>query len=295
MLKEPDINKLLDEFDELKKQIRQKKQDLNKINTKKESWFKKKKDIASVIRDKINTLRSSKSKVTNLDKEVKQLKSTKNEVSDQIGKLISEVKELKKKYQDECIRKGITEKPYQVKSNIKKLEYTLETSALGFDQERKLTKEIKKLKKGFAQMSEVNKIWEVISKKEKDIDKLKSKKYGTLDKLREDSSQKYGVKEDFIANSQEIMDLRKQESEYYDNFLKLKNEFKKKSDELKELLNKKDKIGSKLKENNIEMKDEVVKAEKELIKEKSAEVDKKLKKREKLTTEDLLVFQSTNK
>jgi len=295
MLKEPEINKLLDEFDELKKQIKQRKQDLNKINSKKESWFKKKKDIASSIREKINGLRSSKSKVTNLDKEVNELKSKKNVVSDKIVKLISEVKELKKKYADECSKKGITEKPYQIKSAIKKLEYTLETSALGFEQEKKLMRQIKKLKKTLAQMSEANKIWEVISKKEKEIDLLKNKKHGTLNKLKEDSTQKYDVSESFISNSQEIMGLRKEESTYYDNFLQAKQEFKVKSDELKDLLSKKDEISSKLKENNIEMKDEVVKAEKELIKEKSAEVDQKLKKREKLTTEDLLIFQRSNK
>ena len=128
-------------------------------------------------------------------------------------------------------------------------------------------------------MSEANKIWAVISKKEKEIDALKHKKHGALDKLRVDSSQKYDVKEDFITNSQEIMDLRKQESEYYDNFLKSKNEFKEKSDELKNVLEEKDKIAAKLKENNIEMKDEAVKAEKELIKEKSDEVKEKIKKK----------------
>ncbi len=295
MLKQEDINKILGEFDSLKKEIRNKKQELNKLNSQKEGWFKKKKEVSSQIFSKINELRSSKSKVNNISKEVKELKDEKNTFSDQIGKLISEVKELKQKYQDECNKHGIKDSPGFMKKKIDKIEFALETSAIGFDQEKRLNKELKKMKKVYAQMSEVGKIWSIISKKEREIYALKNKKFGTLDKLKEDNAQKYGYNESFISNSQEIMDLRKVESGHHNKFIKLKEEFKVKNDYLKELLKKKDDMMGVLEQNNVVMKDLAKRTEEKIIKEKSAEVKEKIKKKEKLTTEDLLIFQSANK
>jgi uncharacterized coiled-coil DUF342 family protein len=209
--------------------------------------------------------------------------------------LISEVKELKQKYQDECNKHSITDSPGFMKKKIDKVEFALETSAIGFDQEKRLNKELKKMKKVYAKMSEVGKIWAIISAKEKEISNLKNKKFGTLDKLKEDSTQKYGLNEDFISSSQEIMDLKKTESGHYDNFIKLKEEFKVKNDGLKGLLKKKDDMMVTLEENNVVMKDIAKRAEEKIIKEKSAEVKEKIKKKEKLTTEDLLIFQSASK
>ena len=295
MLKQEDINKILSEFDNLKKEIKNRKQELNRLNSQKESWFKRKKEVSSQIFSRINELRSSKSKVANIDKEVKVLKDEKNTFSGQIGKLISEVKELKQKYQDECNKHGITDSPGFMKKKIDKVEFALETSAIGFEQEKRLNKELKKMKKVYAQMSEVGKIWGIISKREKEISALKNKKFGTLDKLKEDNTQKYGLNENFISNSQEIMDLKKVESGHHDKFIKLKEEFKEKNEGLKELLKKKDELMDTLDDNNVVIKDIAKKAEEKIIKEKSAEVKEKIKKKEKLTTEDLLIFQSVGK
>lgn len=294
MLEQTEINKLLDEFESFKKKIKDKKQELNKLNSQKESWFKKKREVSTEIFSKINELRSSKSKVSNLDKEVTGLKSEKNLVIEKISQLISDVKKLKQQYNGACVKHGITKPPSFIKKKVQKLEYALETSAIGFEQEKKLNKEIKKLKKLYAKVDDVNKFWVDISKKEKQISQLKNKKSGTLNKIKSDSSQKYNLNEDFIANSQEIMDMRKTEAEYFDNFTELKDQFKQKNDELKDLLKEKGQLEKTLQQNNVEMKDFAKKTEAAIIKEKSAEVKEKIKKKEKLTTEDLLVFQRAN-
>jgi uncharacterized coiled-coil DUF342 family protein len=295
MLEQSKINKLLDNFESLKKNIKAKKQVLNKLNSQKESWFKKKREISTKIFAKINELRSSKSKVDNIDKEVVTLNSTKNEVSDKISKLIGDVKNLKQKYRDGCSKHGITKPPSVIKKKIQTLEYALETSAMGFEQEKKVNKEIKKLKKFYSQMADINKFWIEISKKEKQISMLKGQKSGTLNKLKADNNQKYDLSEDFIANSKEIMDMRKIEAGYFDKFTEFKDQFKEKNNELKVLLKEKEESEKVLQLNNVELKDFAKKAEAAIIKEKSAEVKEKIKKREKLTTEDLLVFQRANK
>ena len=294
MLEQSEINKLLDKFESLKKEIRTNKQELNKLNSQKESWFKKKREVSTEIFSKINGLRSSRSKVSNLDKEVTGLKSEKNEVTEKISQFIGEVKKLKQQYNDACAKHGIIKSPSFVKNNIQKLEYTLETSAIGFEQERKLNKEIKKQKKLYAKMADASKFWVDISKKEKLISQLKGKKSGTLTKLRVGSSHKYDLNEDFIANSKEIMDLRKVEAGHFDKFTEFKDQFKQKNEELKALLKKKDEFEKTLQKNNVELKDFAKKAEAAIIKEKSAEVKEKIKKKEKLTTEDLLIFQRAN-
>ena len=296
MLNQSELNKVVEEFDNLKKKIRQRKQELNKLNSQKEGWFKKKKDISTKIFSKISELKKSRTEVNSLDKEVTDLKNEKNSFSGDINNLIDEVKTLKQKYKDECSRSGITDSPGFIKKKIDKLEFVLETSALGFDQERRLNKDLKKLKKDYAQMSKVGKIWKLAADKERQISALKNKKFGTLDKLRQDNTQKYGLNEDFIVNSKEIMSLKKEQTEYYDKFLKLKEEFKQENDKLKSLLKQKDELSLVLTANDVKLKDEAKKIEADFIREKSAEVKQKIKnKKGKLTTEDLLIFQSANK
>jgi len=296
MLNQSELNKVVEEFDNLKKKIKQRKQELNKLNSQKEGWFKKKKDISTKIFSKISELKKSRTEVNSLDKEVTDLKNEKNSFSGDINNLIDEVKTLKQKYKDECSRSGITDSPGFIKKKIDKLEFVLETSALGFDQERRLNKDLKKLKKDYAQMSKVGKIWKLAADKERQISALKNKKFGTLDKLRQDNTQKYGLNEDFIVNSKEIMSLKKEQTEYYDKFLKLKEEFKQENDKLKSLLKQKDELSLVLTANDVKLKDEAKKIEADFIREKSAEVKQKIKnKKGKLTTEDLLIFQSANK
>jgi uncharacterized coiled-coil DUF342 family protein len=293
MLQQAEINKLLDKFDAVKKQIKDKKQELNKLNSQKEGWFKKKKDVTKQIHAKIDELRASKKKVTTIDKEVTSLKTEKDAFSDEIKKIADEVKNLKQQYKDACVKYGVKENPKFLKKKIDKLEYALEISAIGFEQEKKINKEIKKLKKVYSKISEVSKIWSVINKKEKEISKLKNKKFGTLNRLKADNSEKYNVSEDFINNSKEIMDFRKTEEEYFTKFSELKDQFRAKNDEFKELIKKKDELTIVLQQNNVEMDGINKKAQAELIREKSAEVKEKMKKREKLTTEDLLIFQGS--
>ncbi len=291
MLDKSEIDKLLSEVDAIKTEIRNKKHELNKLNSQKEAWFKKKKEVSARIALKINQLRSSKSKVVNITKEVKTLKGEKGVFSDEIRKVSDGIRKLKQDYRDACDKHGIKDNPSETKKKIDKLEFTLETSALGFEQEKRLNKEIKRLKKIYSQISEVAKIWDVVREKEKQISALKNQRNGTQSKLNTDSSQRHDLSEGFISNSQEVMDMKKQEDEYYANFLKLKDEFKKKNDDLKDLLNKKGDMLNTLQDNNVVLKEQAIKAEKEFMKEKSAEVKEKIKKKEKLTTEDLLVFQ----
>jgi len=291
MLEQSEIKKMLAEVENIKSQIRQKKQELNRLNSTKESWFKKKKEVSTQISGKINELRSSKSKVNNLSKEVKSLKDEKSHVSEKIKKLATEIRALKQEYDSACSKLGIKDNPSFIKKKIDSLEYALETSAIGFEQEKKLNKEIKRLKKLYSQMSEVSKIWNVIEEKENQIDELKGVKSGTLNKLKGEASQKHDLSEDFISNSQEIMDLRKTESEYYKNFMDAKAEFKTQTDELKDILVKKTELLQILSENNVVLKEMQKKKQDEEIKEKRKEVNEKLKKNEKLTTEDLLIFQ----
>ncbi len=291
MLEQSEIKKILIEVEELKSQLKLKKQELNRLNSIKEGCFKKKKEVSAQISAKINELRSSKSKVTSLSKEVKTLKEEKFQVSDKIGKLVTDIKKLKQEYNSLCSKYGITDNPSFIKKKIEKLEYALETSAIGFDQEKRLNLELKKLKKSYAQMADVNKIWKVIEDKEKQIAELKGLKSGTVSKLKNGASHKHNLSEDFISNSQEIMDLRKIESEHYKKFIEAKEEFKVKNEELKEILAKKNELVVFLSENNVVLKEMQKKKQEQEMKAKKEEVNEKLKKNEKLTTEDLLIFQ----
>ena len=97
--------------------------------------------------------------------------------------------------------------------------------------------------------------------------------------------------ETMVASSQEVDTLRKQEEEAYKHFFKYKQVFNELNDILKSLLTvvnaDKRKQGVAKKQHQEKKKAQ----EKKDLKQMEKDVEEKIKKKQKLTTEDLLIFQ----
>ncbi|MFH1510555.1 MAG: hypothetical protein ABIF10_02600, partial [Candidatus Woesearchaeota archaeon] len=163
----------LKKVDEIKKNIQQLRDSLNVIDSQKEEWFRKKTEVGKEIRSLIDQARHSKERRNSLTDSVKKAKDERQRL---VGEL-REKSELLRQLQtdkESAIRKyNIKGNPSFIKDEIDRLEYQLETSVMSFEKEQLLMKKIKDLRKQYAELSSVSKVWDQIRELTKDVRSLK--------------------------------------------------------------------------------------------------------------------------
>ncbi len=293
MLDKDKKKELLNQLNEKKKKILDLKSKLNELNDQKEHWFHKKEEISKKIRSHISTIKNSKRERNVFTKQVKDSKGKREDLNKQIKDKINEVKKLNKEKKDIATKYGIEGDPSALKSQINKLEQKIETEPMSFDNERKIMKKIKEMKKKYDEALKVSNVWKKIHDVSKDIDKLKRKadsSHKSIQSKAKDSQEKH---EEMVGASKEVNDLKKKEEEAYKKFLDFKAQFTKLNNELKELLPGINKIRGDLDLDKKEAKKIKELKKQKTLDEKRKEVQDKLSSGKKitLTTEDLLAFQ----
>ena len=293
MLNESEIKELLEKLTQAKNEVTILKGKLNQINKQKENWLKKKDEINKEISSKIGEIKGSKHKRNDLTSQVKNLKKTRNDLNKQINEKINEIKKLKDDYKSACEKHNVQGDPAKLKKDIESLEFKIETEPMKFDKEQKLRKEIKGLKKQYAELSAVTGVWDNVRKKSKDIDVLKKEANQIHKKVQDMAKMSQGHHEELIGESKEIDDMKKAEEEAYQKFFEYKKQFSDINDELKKKLDELKTIKDTLDHNKVELDDLKKDKDTKAFKEKEKKVQEKVKKKAKLTTEDLLVLQKT--
>ena len=181
--------------------------------------------------------------------------------------------------------------PSQIKKTIEKLELSIETDAMSFENEKKVMKKIKALKKRFDVAKIANDFFDNIKIFSKDIDKVKKKANEAHLRIQNRAKESQKLHEGLVGNSKEIDKLKEEEEGAFEKFIEFKKKFSEVNDLLKEKLTKMNGITKKLESFKLKKEEEKILRDKFFIKKKEAEVEEKIKRGEKLTTEDLLVFQ----
>ena len=84
---------------------------------------------------------------------MKELKEKRNALSEEIGKKISEFKKLNDE-KKKMLSKSKVRHPLAIQAQIGEIEVRLETEAMPFDKEKKLSKKLKDLKKSLSKASD---------------------------------------------------------------------------------------------------------------------------------------------
>ena len=282
------------QLDALKDRIISLGKDLNKINSEKESWFKKKEEYSKVIREKISIIKESREKRDALTKKVKELKEKRNALSEEIGKKISEFKKLNDE-KKKLLSKLKIRYPLALKTQIDKIETRLETEAMPFDKEKKLSKKLKDLKKSLSEASDSMEIMAKVASLNREITESRKDANKAHNKIQEFAKQSQILHEGIIKNSKEVDELKTKEEEAFKNFIIAKSRFTGINGQLKENLAKMSGIREKI--NKFELEEEEKRKLKEtmFIQSKEKEIEEKFKATKKLTTDDFLAFQDTLK
>src|SRR3989338_1399859 len=195
------------QLDALRGRIISLSKDLNKTSSEKESWFSKKEDFSRQIREKISIIRESREKRDSLTKKVKELKEKRNALSEEIGKKISELKKLNDE-KKKLLSKSKIRDPYRLKSDIEKLELKLETEAMPFDKEKKLSKTVKDLKKSLAEASDSMEIMARAASLNKEINESRKDANAAHAEIQKFAKQSQVLHEIALKTSKEVDELK---------------------------------------------------------------------------------------
>ncbi|MAE43133.1 hypothetical protein CMO93_05140 [Candidatus Woesearchaeota archaeon] len=191
----------------------------------------------------------------------------------------------------DLISKSKIKDPSAIKTEIDRTEVKLETEAMSFENEKKLTKKLKVLKKNLEDASEIISIVDKLKKLNQEINASKKNTDNTHNEIQETAKESQVLHELIIKNSKEIDELKPKEREAFKNFTKLKKNFAEINNKLKEKLSEMSIISEKINKFQLEEEEKRKLNETMLIKSKEHEFEEKFKHGKKITTEDFLMFQ----
>ncbi|MBI2671383.1 hypothetical protein HYX16_00445 [Candidatus Woesearchaeota archaeon] len=276
------------EVNNLKKEINSLAKRLQEVNQEKAQKIKDRGSVRNEIRTLLDSLKNLKTSSTgNFKENLEKLRNQRDKCNDEVKKLSSELKELKnKQLKLEKKSKISLDEPLKIKEKIDQLEKKVETEVVSFEKEKKIMDEIRKLKDIFKKSAEffhINQQIDLVSK--------------SMHEVREAANSFHNS---FISL---VKSGRERSRQYKEIFRKL--DFLRQNEEIKknEVLDAKKNIDTVNNELNTKLiaigktKINIPKTNKQLeneriIEEKTKIVEEKLKNKEKLTTEDLIVYQN---
>jgi len=269
---------------------------LNEADQAKEKTFSELKGLRAEIREKVERIKELKAQRNSLTGEVKALKEERKTLNDLLKEKISKVREVNEEKKRALKKSGITADLISLKKDIEALENRIETQVMSHSKEKELMKLINEKRKLLAETGGAREVIErahAVSKEADEARKKADEAHKEIQRKAEESQKKH---EQINSLSKELSELRKKEQELLKAFDEQKARFNGISDKMNEKLSRVGRISSQIKQEKeagaekSRKKDAVSK--KKVLMDKVAEVEKKLKKGEKLTTEDLLVMQS---
>lgn len=272
----------------LRKEINELKDSLNKSNIQKEDWFSQKEGLKKEVSNLISQIKKIKFSKDNDTKEIQSLKQIRENYNNEVKKLISRYKELNEKKKKLLKDKQVTFDPSKLAEQIEQLDYKIETEGVTFDQEKKIMNQIRQLKKQLEEAGGVQIVFKELKELSEKINKAKEKSEDAHKKLQDHLRRDKNTYDDFLKLTKQINSLKKKQEDAFKKFIDSKNKFSDINKQLKERL--KD-----AKDINFKEKVTTDKKQAKFLEEKTREVEEKLKKKKKLTTEDLLVFQNSSK
>lgn len=285
---------LFAELNKLTNEINSSRNELNKINDQKESWFRDKGNLSSTIRKNIVQIKENKKKRDSLTKDVKDLKEKRNKLNEETRKKISELIKLKSELNN-LTKKSKIKDPQKIKGDIDQLEVKLETEAMPFEKEKELSKRLKQLKKLLGDASVIVNSFDKIKKLNSEINVCRKNTDETHNKIQKIAQASQELHEGVIKNSKETDKIEFTEEDEFKNFLDFKKKFNTINNGLKEKLIQMNTVRNKINKFKLEEEEKRRLKESMLIKAKEHEIEEKIKTGKKLTTEDFLVFQEAIK
>ena len=259
--------------------IEQLRSEINKVQSKKEATFSEKSRWDRSISELLQKAKFHKTTRDEKTNSVKELKIKRQKLADILREKIALIKKVS------SFNSKAKMSPTSIKAKIEKLEQIIETEVISFDKEKKLTEQIKSLKRQYSTLTLADQQKEDKTKLNKEIRTLRKEADGLHDQVQNNAKMSQEAHEELLQVFSGLDEARKQQKKFLEQFIQAKEEFQR----LRLLLNEKGGISDKRDFVNIQQKKA---AQGKKIKQLVQSVEQKIKEGKKLTTEDLLAFQA---
>jgi len=295
--------------DKVSEQVRVDSTDISALKTEvaalseqKENAFAKKQAISSQIAQAISQIKEHKTKRDDLTKAVRDKKVARDALNNQIKELIAKLKELTKDAPaPKVIKRKEGDKPTSpslLRKEIDAMKYRIETDGMSFENEQKVMKLIKEKQKLLESMSSHLAHSAEARALSKEIDKLKDESDVVHEEIQKMAKASQAEHEAILTLSKNIDGMRVEEKAAQTESASLKATFKEKAAQTGQLVEaanaEKTVKREKRRVDSATKQAEHQQQIKQMIDQQAVEVEKKIKGKKKLTTEDLLVFQAKN-
>ncbi len=266
---------------------------LLEINAQKEEWFTKKEELNKEIAGLIESLKKLNPEINEAKKRERELLQKRNENNKKFREFLAKSKELVKgrNVLEEKYGHGAT--PSNIKERIEKLEYSIETNVLTMSKEKKIMDEIKLMRKTLEEAgpianykNEMKEISQVITQAKEEADKC----HNELKMLQKENKKNF---KEYLFNSRKVNQLKKSQREAFNNFVKYKTEFVQLNSSLKQSMPEKKRRERPREQRFHEpnrLQHEFIENAR-IIDENVRRVEKKIKEKKKLTTQDIIAMQ----
>lgn len=266
-LEEPSVSK--EEFEQLRNEVKD-------IGSRKEWLFEVRSIVSKEIKALFDMLKDLKESRDDLTNKVKVLKDDREKINADIKDAIAKIKGSTKVDTDvKHVSVG------KLKKDLEKLQYYLETNPLSPDEEKKMMKVIKEKEKTLSKARDVKESKSENTELSKEINDLKDKSNEIHDEVQTHAKDSQVKHEEMIAISKEIKFLKSREKEIHQLFSEIKDAYKNKR---RVLMQNRKFYSSPRKKTGKSV------SQKDILKKVEENIEDKIKKGQKITTEDLLNF-----
>ncbi len=272
------------EYQTKKQEMSSLKTSLHSLNTEKEAAYHDLKNLREKISAhtaKIQELKNQRNSLTGQVKELKGERDKLNLVVKEKAQVHQSVGQKKKELQSSSPQ----ESPQRLRAEIARLERKIETEVMSFPKEQELTKQIKILKAAYKKIAAAAEASKEINAVRVEFSESRKKAQDVHQQVQDLAHQSQDVHVSINTLYDEIKAWREAEKKAAERYLQLKEQYA-------QARQKQDDIGKQLDQFSSQLKDQGEKDFKTKVREKTAEVQEKMKKGKKLSTEDILAFQA---
>ncbi len=271
------------EYQTKKQEMSSLKSSLHSLNTEKEAAYHDLKTLREKISAhtaKIQELKGQRNSLTGQVKELKGERDKLNLVVKEKAQVTHSTDQQKKEVQSVP-----RESPQRLRAEIARLERKIETEIMPFPKEQELTKQIKVLKAAYKKIAAAVEASKEINAVRAEFSESRKKAQDVHQQVQDLAHQSQDVHVSINSLYDEIKAWREAEKKAAERYLLLKEQYA-------QARQKQDDLGKQLDQFSSQLKDQGEKDFKTKVREKTAEVQEKMKKGKKLSTEDILAFQA---
>jgi len=287
----PDKNELLRKSDALKSEISKLKRELSSISSKKRELYAKYDELKGPFHAVIGKIKEFRHRRDVHTAFVKELKTKRKAATSEAKIVTAYLEKLRSEKEKKSKTLGVRRPAFSVASEIEKLEYKIETGAIPFEEEKRLTKVIKEKKEELKKAEQLSDVIGKLKASSKKLNVSQSKSNESHRELQLHASVSQKLHEEMLSHVKKadeikakVKPIEKELSDIRENYSELKSQLQQKLSDLLIVSKELDKIKAEEEKQHRAEKEKIIAA-------KEKELTDKIKSGKKITRDDLIMLQ----